>query len=46
MKKEIKVQNLCSDTDEVIVMSFCVIICGIALMMLVFGLMYLAALFN
>lgn len=46
MKKEIKLQDLCSDNDNVIVMSFTIIAAGVALMVLCFMLMYIAALFS
>lgn len=46
MKKEIKLQDLCSDNDNVIVMSFTVMAAGIALMVLCFMLLYIAALFS
>lgn len=46
MKKEITVQNLCSDRIETIVLTLCVICAGTALVVLVFGLLFLAALFT
>lgn len=46
MKKEISVQNLCSDREEKVYLTLCVIAAGCALVVLVFGMLCLAALFT
>lgn len=46
MKKEFLVQDLCSDVDRPIVLTLCVICSGAAILALVIGLMFLAALFT
>lgn len=46
MKKEILLQDLCSDVDKTVVLTLCVICSGTAILALVFGLMFLAALFT
>lgn len=44
--KEFSVQNLCSDKEERLVLTLCVIIAGLFSIVLVFGLLFLAALFT
>lgn len=46
MKKEIKLQDLCSDNDNVVVMTFSVAAAGIAIMAACFMLLYIAAFFS
>lgn len=46
MKKEFLVQDLCSDVNKTIVLTLCVICSGTAILALVIGLMFLAALFT
>ena len=45
-KNEISVQNLVSDRDEKIVLTLCVIAGGFCVVMIVFGLLFMAALFT
>ena len=44
--KEFSVQNLCSDREEKLVLTLCVIIAGLFSVIFIFGLMFLAALFT
>lgn len=44
--KEFSVQNLCSDREERLVLTLSVIIAGLVCIVLVFGLLFLAALFT
>lgn len=44
--KEFSVQDLCSDREQHTILTLSVIIAGLAIIVLVFGLMFLAALFT
>lgn len=44
--KEFSVQNLCSDREERLILTLSVIISGLVSIVLVFGLLFLAALFT
>ena len=44
--KEFFVQNLCSDREERLILTLSVIIAGLVSIVLVFGLLFLAALFT
>lgn len=44
--KEFSVQDLCSDKEQHVILTLSVIIAGLLIVILVFGLMFLAALFT